>query len=723
MTAILGLALLGLQTPLPEVTTSYATRATGLARALEGLSAKSGVALTASPELAREIVVIEVENRPLGEVMTRLATASLGRWEPSGEGFRLLPDLNARAAEERAEAAVRIASARKKIADELKPPAPPKPPKAKTKGEEEEDEEMVMPIGPGDKTIARLLAKLDPSLFGGAEEDRMVFATNPTRAQRPMPAGWQPIIDAYVKARNDRAGAMSSTAGGEEDAMMDKMPAFVKEMIARQTRRIDGAAKAILAIGTTPFMGGRNATLTIYDGQGKAVGNEQEWLDGGMMEAIMARAGAAVKADAKPTTKPTPLPLSDDTKAFEKLQTGAVAGPFGGGGSPDSMTAAIPPALRAKLLRPDLTDPLSFRPTDMVRHYAKAQKRPLVAVLPDSMDKIRAMAAEDGTIESVAANIDAGIDVVRVPDAAFVVLRPTRGAESRRLRADRPALARLLAAAERDGSVGLNDVAAYAATEPDPMRTVAKNYLALLAPGAFTMGANGMPDWELLRFWGRLPDGLRRKIEGGVPVTVGEVPMDARQALARKLFSGKTPFAAANAPKKADRSFWEEMMETGMMGAFGGGGDLDSEPTQVMPDGLVNAATIRGAVHEDPLFAMRRKDGTVLGLMGLPEMGMLRFMSEDKNFGAMMAGMMPPLGDLGRGVRRIIDLTVQVSPTRVATGKLNDERMPKGAPTVNWTRLPADLEARVAKEAADIKKSPMGAMGAFMGAGQNTIKP
>lgn len=715
--------LLGLLAPqgatLPTVPVTMQFRATRMPLALEALGKAGGVSLRAAPGVANEIVVVDVKGIPLSTVLVALAKAASAKWEVDTDGtFQLSPDAAVRNAEGREALAGEVAKIRASIGKALER-AKPKAidPKATKEEREEIEMENEMAAVGRELVVERILDKIDPAVLAGSE--RVVFSTRPTRAQRPMPPGSDALLADYVRRANELAGRGTPD---ETNEFMDKMPEAMKEMIARQTRAIGQPARALLVVENIDFLGGRSAKLRLYDGAGKSLREVSALLGNGMMERIMESAAATAAAKAggkKPVAAPvktTPIPLWDDTKKFEAMLKGRNT--MMGMGEPVA-SAPADSLFMARVMRTDVLDPLAFRPTDKVRALARAAGRPLVAVLPDDeMDRFAGALAGENSVEEARKALDEGTSDLRdLKDPTMLLIGPARPAESRAERVDRVDLARLLAAAERDGTVGLDETAAYAVGNPDPTTGgVGTTYVMSLAPGAYTFSMEGMPDWELLRMWGHLSPSMREMIGKGGETQFSLLPPGAKAALVRHVYSGKATFSPVAAAGNVDKEpFW-----TKMMSGFGGGGDLSQEPTEAVPGGLAPSAPVRALVTQSPSFGMAAKGGgRVEGVMGIAELGMMRFMADDKNMSVFMAPMMDRFSDLRQGVRRNIDLQVLVAPGVVTTGSLKDDRIGKDARKVAFNNLPEDLKKLVAIEAEKVKKSPMGAMGAFMGMGQN----
>src|SRR5512138_3872267 len=94
--ALIAFAALGVlsiaqaQSDAPKIT--YSTVAVPVGRALEAISKQAGYQLTASPQVASDVVILSLKAVPLDQVKVQIAKACSAQWEAVQGGEMLVAD-------------------------------------------------------------------------------------------------------------------------------------------------------------------------------------------------------------------------------------------------------------------------------------------------------------------------------------------------------------------------------------------------------------------------------------------------------------------------------------------------------------------------------------------------------------------------------------------------------------------------------------------------------
>lgn len=742
-TGLLALSLIASAGAAEQTKLTLAAQGVVAQKVVADLAAQSGQDLTCSPELAREVLLISVNDAPVEELLTRIATVLGAEWrtEPDG-GCRLAISASKAAAESRAEREARTAAFRKRFQEireglkrgeelERKIAAGKDSPETEgdddAKGWELIDEEAAM---------ARIVLKLDPAFLAGiGEDERVVFATAPTRMQRPI-SGIEREIATLIAEHNDavKAAAAAEAEPAEMNEEMRQAMEWAKLMgFDRERKRIDVApAKALLIVsrGGSPFgfvFGGLSAleaTLRLYDANGKVLleqdGHGLLDVDDSMREMLADMQDIAQEMN----PNAPPKPVEDGPKIEYSQTTQELRKAMRMENMANMTEQKLSAELVERITRPDLHDPLSFEPAESVLAVAKAKNAMVVANLPDAMADGGMFGMVRGTAPTVDdfwQELQKGDTRAEIKDG-WLMVWPASLRESRLERQDRVALAQLIGAARAKGLPTLDDMAAYAAVNDSPSNApVAMTYTMLFAPNMISSGMAGMVDWNLLRFYGRLSQSQRDMLRRG-----GQIPLFSFEPRIRELIDKMTFGVAARlrlesaAPKPSGGPFLDMIQDMVPSPHT----EFLQEPTEAMPNGLPNTAAVALRIKQDYAISMTGFGGRSTGAqmsMGPEEVAMMRYFMEDPQFAAASA-MMPKIDKVKIGQREKLDFRFVLAPRVYTQGTLLDDRFPKGDPDTPFANLPAPLEARIQEIITALKKSPLPMLGG-MGMGAPNARP
>jgi hypothetical protein len=693
MTALVLACLLSAQ---PASTITYSSEAKPVGVVLQEISRATGLQMKADADAAHEIVLVEVKDMPLQSFLARLASVTSCVWDKASERWVLKPDQRRRTKEAEEEFQKRTQAISKSIQVLLKAQQG----QAKDEGDPEKtdaDPLTVSPLGDGSGSTAlnRILANLDPASIAWIGPGlRGVWASNgATSMQRTLPDGSNELITAWIQDHNSRAAKLKADAASK---LPEGMPQGIIDMIHRESQPVSKPpAKALLVIKRSNVVMswlGVQVSLVAYDNQGSPLVQTQTMLDFQLGD-LMAKAATKSKT-ASPGTE-TPIPFTDDSKALIRA--------FGHGGAAGFMVS-VPPDLRSKLMHPEKKDPLAYFVTDELQALAKHRGEQLIADLPDSSFGLE-LAGTNGatTIEDVQRELDEGTTVAATTEEDCLLVRPAKPDEERRSRIDRDSLAVLLAAVEAKRQPSLDDVCAYAlANEPPFSSSIGMTYCMALVPSLMGISlTSGMSNWNLYRLYGSLSSAQRENLRAGGRLLISDLSEPQRGYAAGLLFGADAQFRAAD--KKPGST---DMISQVMGFLLGSSSSGTMDPTELMPNGLPLTSYITCAFNEEPVVEALEDSGAAAGWCF--SAGDLAVLDTLKSAGASqdLSAAMPKNGLLGE--RTDLNFTFHIGQTAALDQTLWDTVIAADAQKVALDALPADLQALVDKQKADLKNSPLG---------------
>ena len=624
---------------------TYSTVAVPVKKAVTDLAAKSGMNIACSASMDKEFVILRLKDAPMSEVMKQLAAVTSGTWTTEGETQYLTRDVAGRTLEEnrlRKTFADKIAASLKKTQDALA-----KKPATGAKKGEDEDESFGMSFGflGGGTSMAKLALAIGATQLASVPEDsRVVFSTSPTRVQRQLPSSVNAIITEFVAEHNKSAAA----AKHDEPAKVDSdenMAAFRDffGMYMKKPEVITGTpAKALVIATRQALFSGYTLELRLYDANGKM-------LASGVTPVI-----TEMPFDPEEFMSDKPKPAAD--KKGKDIELSALSKEmYSAGGSLGSMGGAANTKLSAELMNalrdPVARDPLSFVHSEALIAIAEQRDEQLVANVPDGLMSFFNNIGQDSTLTDVSfLKQITGDDKAKVTEAnGWLVVSPANPVQARKQRADRTALRVLIDTAQSKGSVGLDDVAAYATKNDSPMEgaPATMTYILLFAPSAMQQGMMGMMDWDLLRLYGLLSPAQRDTLRQGRRIGFSNLGADQSAQLEKMLYgpSQRLMFEEQRADNSKSKDPFSDLIMGQMMRAGGQrGGDFRTEPTEVMPNGLPATGYIQVNFSSDPV-AQPQTMSTDFGRgmsLGPMELGLFKFFSEDPQM-SKISGAMPTM--------------------------------------------------------------------------------
>lgn len=342
---------------------------------MKDLAVKTGTKLEVGGKLTDEVVCVIAEKRTPKEIMDQMAFALDATWVKQGDRFILergsswektLEDRRAQAMLKLIEKSLKTVPSRNAVPyDEVIAFA--------TKGREERDRTKMMSIAgmaklsvltPAGNLLDEILAALTPERIAReAADHRVVYATDPTAMQRPLPAKLDKAFDRFVERHNALTKLIAPTVPSDG-------PRFGSN-VYDTWKPVDRASMKVL------FTVSRQADIPsirvrVFQDRQLAVVADRYLQPLGIEQREVPAIGR--------------VPLSDRSRAF--LAKNA-----------DGSTAVKDPSLQKELRKPTLCEVLAFGNQEGFGELQKRSGKPLVAVISDELMARSYLVDENGQLK------------------------------------------------------------------------------------------------------------------------------------------------------------------------------------------------------------------------------------------------------------------------------------------------------------------------------------
>lgn len=698
---------------------TYTSSAARIGTELDAIAKLTSVSLAVSQPMESEIVLVDVKDVPLSTVMAKIAAVTSGAWEQvTGGGYRLIPDSSLRRQEGVSSRMQRV----KKLDDQIKKlydPIQKKPQlNADNVGNGSMNGNLSVGLGgggtgmtmtdesPSGRAVARILKAIGPGPFADLEPgDRVVWATNPNRAQTALPSAANSAIQTLVDEQ--RVFAAAAAKNKKDDNNPPEQQEAIKQITDMFGLNLDSMskplagppAKVLFIAARQSIFGNVALSLILFDANGKVImtGRNNLQVGGGFLD-------MGDLTDMANQMKQPPKQDNEKEIALSPLSKEMATMRGAGGMNGNTMQAKIPDDLRKALLKPDERDPLSFAESEATVALAASKGKGLVAELPDSMLQFSIAGFVGGQKLTLSSFADKLRKVAAVEEQdGVLVVKPTDPFGNRLARVDRKALALFIQASNGKEFAPLEELAKYALRNPEPSETpAATTYFMIFAPDALQSGIGGRADWNMLRLFATLPEQTRLGMERGSAMPLGNLTPDQAGYAARLLFGANVHLQVENpnAAKSAMPGFFEQAMSMFKMPT-----DYRAEPTEAMPNGLPRAGTLSLDVSNEPVMKSTSQGMMGMAALGLDELAMLQFFKETPQF-AQAQAYMPNLDQLKLGSRNIYHFKFRVAPDISESETLIDNTMSADAQMVSMSNLPDAIKKQIDARIAQFKKLP-----------------
>ena len=294
---------------------TYATPAKLARVALEELSKLAGMTLAAPKGMANEMLVLRFKDVPLQTALDKIAAAANAHWDRSATGYDLV-----RGGEEikrirDAEHAKQLAAIRKAIAARVQGLKPFDAGSARAllqsltdlqKQMTDEDAmqrawpryEQLVEQKPSGRLITRVLAAFNPEALADLPLGRVVFATNPTRMQRPLDARASTAVQQFLKEQSTWADTVQQLGGSPGETPPEQGFDFGGLDYYDRTQPKGTPAKMLVVVQSDPDSSALSFEVILADAKGQYLADSSLGLPIGETE--QHRPQKPDSADAKP---------------------------------------------------------------------------------------------------------------------------------------------------------------------------------------------------------------------------------------------------------------------------------------------------------------------------------------------------------------------------------------------------------------------------------------
>ena len=650
---------------------SYECEPTTVAKVLASLSEKSKVLLRTSKGTESQVVQIRATDKPLREIMNRLAEATGAEWAQESDGYRLTRSstlANKQKGEELQDRIKRMQDAiGQLVAEANKLEVFDRQAAQKYVDQARAAMNSVMNgvssgrinVGstvrqfnsynagsPSGRAIAKLLQLMSiADLAALAPGTRTVYATSPTQMQRPLPAGTEKIISKFIEEQKVLSEAANSGASPQNPMMSAVFGGQVGE---------GSPAKTIMVVSRF----GATESLTLQIIVANVSGNS---IATGF--SAISPSPASIVASFQSSQPNDEVKFSELSKQFAKLvkdgmgTMGAVFVALSGGGGDQTVTLApsdqgapaqnLATDWKKRILHPDQYEPLSVVVNDAVRSISEGEKSDFVACLTDdSLIPMSRSLAEGPLKVGIAAKRiqeEWGLEVAK--SGGWLVFSPRDPSSARDQQLNRPGLAKMLQALDAKGWLTLDEKAAYATSQPLSTPLFAfDNFFTRLINRTYAdreMGRNFSGQREMLRFYALIGPSQRQALNTGRPVPIAGLTGE-QLGLLRSMVFNSPDGPRVNIPQSQQPNQGPPQRQRGVQfggGAFMmmGGQNLREERTEALPTGLPTNGTVVLRTSRQPAVFASQQAASGGRTFTASELGMQRAMSSRTDLPAMFA--------------------------------------------------------------------------------------
>ncbi|MBX7131155.1 MAG: hypothetical protein K1X67_00605 [Fimbriimonadaceae bacterium] len=700
-------------------------------RLLDELTKVTNIRFSSGTQTQNDVLCVRLKDVTIQQAMDQIAAVVDGEWRPSDGGYLLTRTGAAELKQQREEAARRgkkLEAAIKKMLGEVE--QKPKLTEEDVQKMAAENRQQIEQItrglreggggegalvrsarafsannrmSPGSRAITRILATIDPDILGAmGPGTRTVFATRPTQMQKPLPGAATKIIDQFLEEQRlvEQTAPVGGSGGRADIAILGA---------GGQSQRAQTAkpGKVLLIVSRFGTGDGLQCQLSVADAQ------TGDFFATGMGFVSLAE---EIAPPAGKNSNEQPIAISDLTKQFAGLVTSVEGGARGtvasfvavatGGdvvsgqplfvGANRSKPSELSPDWRSRLLQPDVFEPLSTAPSEILLGIAEQRNLNLVAALPDSallpsLRRIQNSVLYPTEALAMAPSWDLEITATE----GWLTVKPLQPFTAVKERISRKSLAAMLKTLNTAGRLSLDDLAAYAITTDayNVLASIDYTYLKLLDPTTAerqlmqTFQGNG----EMLKFYGYMPQGQRTSLLNGQPLSIASFNQKQRELTHSMVYNSmdgpriETPGPGGGRPGPGGPG--------GPMMMMMGRGNLASERTEALPTGIpTNGMLTVRANREEAVLATDAEGGNSQFLTA-DALGRFRALANNVR-GAEIAGLGMNFEKFQMGEQTALNFRFDFTRNATLNRRLTDDKVDKKTAPVGFDQLPREFRRR-----------------------------
>ncbi len=677
------------------------------------LARSAGANLTCSDELAADVLLLQVKDRPLDEVLAKLAKADSAEWLPAVGGFRFSrsPEMVAglrRKELSRAEEALwhelkpmfdacsvtvsparaqEVVRARARLRESDSEAARPEPAKPKPGQETPEDRlRRLDSLHPDVRFSAKCLRDIGVARIAAMETgDRLVYSTDPTSMQRALSRRamewmlqyraeltvWNRARERLAAEQAARAPAKEKKEDEESTDDDDSSPpygekSFIKSVPEEpETDAPRGPAARVLVMLTCTDSESVQLDIEVLDARNHKLLSLQSF------DLLSFSVEADEEAGAAPAKNGPMVELSPVAALFTK--TYSQAPPW----SPERSRSWIDPSLLEQILRPEQHDPLDRAPADGFRSAAKAKALNLAVCLTDDLLDYLTVVNRSAGVSVPDFLADAKGYMQLATEDGWLLGGPTAPLRAQRNRVPRAALGGHFRAIWERGRTTIEERATLQSVLSDDASSAILDRPRAILTGERPRHAS--QGTRLLGLYGWLSQLQRDRLLSGSPVSYGSLSIPQRRLANRLIYGSQDDYTVTG----REGPPWT--------------GDLEDEQTLLAPNGLIPACGIRA----------RKDKETWVQLIDPTKSGRGRVFATvretyENDFAEIVAARKAPTDgyeSLLCEVRTVtrLHLEADICPWRWLTYDYFEEPDSATEAPVPQSKLPADLHERVKK--------------------------
>jgi hypothetical protein len=654
--------------------------------ALADLSKIGGAHLQVSPALKDEMLVLRLQEVPLGIALEKIADVCTARWIASSEGFVLTRPAELIREVERKDREVRLARIKKCLTGRLTDLIPYHANslgnlhdllnKPSVEGGDQmaamESMETQMKQLPDPRFMARVLNSLGAELLADLPEDkRIVFSNDPTPMQAQLPPACMNLIDGFVKENNLWAKTIAEKTAAvipDQDQTTDlpgsfhtgRMPRFWAHEIRQTPTKMLVVLRRFTDVISFEFR--------LVDSKGKYLSQNTNQSSCYLQTYEGAWQPPAKKTPHAAVIKysPTAKLLADQSVADE---------------TEIKRDKPLPKEALEPLLHPEQVEPLDLFPSEPILRSAEIQNINVVACVDDNdFDmSITPPVEADAVLDQLLLSLDSA-----KLEHGWFTSKPRVPFHT--LHLNRTALGKLVRSTRQEGRLTLEALADYSHFCPENFYgSLGRTYANVLIAEATT------PEWDYVRLYGTLGAADRNAL--------GTLTVRAMTPLQKSIVEDIV-FGSETSPAQDDTGAEDDLpVESSIL----------QEPTQLLPHGLdADIALSMKQVSKRVVFVTAKIAGDDRSdeSEGDPETIAMRMYFTEMERSSSPEQSEKILG-YRLGLHRTVSLTLSLPRNRADSSQLDDIAK-QGGPLLTYSQLPADIIAEIARELAELKKGDGG---------------
>jgi len=684
---------------------------------VEALGRQVGLTLTAAPALANEPIAVAVRDVPLKRLMDRIADVTAADWVKGSHGLILTPS----ATKAREQGRMEVATWRARLAKwcEATQTALARPYDEKTiesnlwkrrelqKRVEAGEAGIYRQIralrseSPVERALQRIMVALGPDTLAQIQDqERVVFAVNPTPMQRKLPSSAEAALEQLRQELFMWSAAAQKLPTNEHDDHYLSQERLAEQWGKKPFRVLVSIERVSLA-GLDSTL---SASLRLYDSEGAKLCEADEVI--ALQESDIENRAALDKPDPNDVS----IPLTPETQEWRRAffrEDADEARPKDEG---------TPASILSRALDPVRHEPCSPITTDLLFAVADLKGKNVVACVPDIALMLNEVPQEYLKLDLLLNLLERYGFFHFVQEQDFFTALPTFPVTERAQRLNRKAFRTYLTRiVETDGA--LDPIAEFAAGTTSDRFFLAEQYRFEV----LRIGRDSDDYGCLLPFYGALSSSQRQALKRGGALAFGSLTPAQKAKVVVPLFGPENGFVgssltlefesedvgsipdAPSAEHSHDRDANPSEQRSAPESDEIEENELRLEPTESLPRGIPADAMITMKAHR----VRRLRNADAQGPepssgMDLDTVAWIAFSQERPDLFASQDRMTLP--------KRFEVLSGSEHEMRIAFNRMISARsswtewLPRDSKTYTWETLPADIRREIDAQIAELRK-------------------